>query len=33
MLAYLATIMVGAWLVLVRPSRMTWAFFLFCCGW
>jgi hypothetical protein len=31
-LAYFASIAVGAWLLLVRPSRMTWAFFLFCCG-
>jgi hypothetical protein len=30
MLATLATVAIGTWIVLLRPSKMTWAFFLYC---
>ena len=30
MLATLTTIAIGTWIVLLRPSKMTWAFFLYC---
>ena len=30
MLATLTTVTIGTWIVLLRPSKMTWAFFLYC---
>ncbi len=30
MLATLTTVAIGTWIVLLRPSKMTWAFFLYC---